>query len=433
MRNHPFFDKNILSFCVFYDIIYNKDVMYMKVLKGNLLYGQSGGPTSVINASAYGVIQKALDHPERIDNIYVMKHGIQGALREELFKISEQDKEEIELLKHSPGSAFGSVRYKLKDFEIDDYDYQTLLMIFKKYNIRYFLYNGGNDSMDTCSKIARFMEGQNYEVSVIGVPKTIDNDLPYTDHTPGFGSAAKYIANTMSEVAYDMLAYPVGKVTIVEIMGRHAGWLTASAALANLNGFGPDLIYLPERPFDIERFKRDVTAVYEEKKNCLIAVSEGISDEDGNFVFAKGGKDHFGHSQLGGVAAKLSNIISRELNLPVRSVELSSTQRAAAHYQSLSDVNEAINVGKHAVHLALENKSNIMVGILRISDKPYQVKYIDLDLASCANFEKKIPDSMINFQGNGITQDFIDYALPLIQGEHEPKYNNGIQKFAKMK
>lgn len=405
----------------------------MKILKGNLLYGQSGGPTSVINASAFGVIQKALEHPDRVEKIYVMKHGIQGALREELYQISNQKDEDIDLLKHSPGSAFGSVRYKLKDFEIDDQDYQTLLMIFKKYNIRYFLYNGGNDSMDTCSKIARFMDHQNYDVSVIGVPKTIDNDLPYTDHTPGFGSAAKYIANTMAEVAYDMLAYPIGKVTIVEIMGRHAGWLTASSALANLNGFGPDLIYLPERPFDIERFKRDVMAIYEEKKNCLIAVSEGISDEEGDFVFAKGSKDDFGHSQLGGVAAKLSGIISRELNLPVRSVELSSTQRAAAHYQSLSDVNEAVNVGRHAVHLALENKSSLMVGIVRVSNNPYKVEYNDLDLISCANFEKKIPDSMINIEGNGVTKEFIEYALPLIQGEHKPRYENGIQKFAKIR
>lgn len=405
----------------------------MKILKGNLLYGQSGGPTSVINASAYGVIQKALENPERIQDIYVMKHGIQGALREELYNIKDQSEEDIKLLKHTPGSAFGSVRYKLKDFEIDDRDYQTLLMIFKKYNIRYFLYNGGNDSMDTCSKIARFMEQQDYDVSVIGVPKTIDNDLPYTDHTPGFGSAAKYIANTMAEVAYDMLAYPVGKVTIVEIMGRHAGWLTASSALACLNGFGPDLIYLPERPFDIERFKRDVMAVYEEKKNCLVAVSEGIVDEEGEFVFAKGGKDHFGHSQLGGVAAKLSGIVSLELHLPVRSVELSSTQRAASHYQSLSDVNEAVNVGRHAVRLALENKSNLMVGIMRVSDHPYQVEYKSLDLAACANYEKKIPDSMINLAGNGVTQEFIDYALPLIEGEHDPQYENGIQKFAKMK
>ncbi|MGE4571567.1 MAG: 6-phosphofructokinase [Candidatus Izemoplasmatales bacterium] len=405
----------------------------MTKIKGNLLYGQSGGPTSVINASAYGVIQEAFLQSDRIEKVYVMNHGIQGALNEELFLINEQYKKDIELLKHTPGSAFGSVRYKLKDYEDDDTDYKTLLKLFKKYNIRYFLYNGGNDSMDTCAKIARYMEREQYQVSVIGVPKTIDNDLPYTDHTPGFGSAAKYIANTMAEIYYDMLAYPIGKVTIVEIMGRHAGWLTASSALASINGFGPDLIYVPERPFSFEKFKRDVKEVYDKKKHCLIAVSEGIVNELGHFVFAKSGKDDFGHSQLGGVAAKLSELLSRELKLSTRSVELSSSQRAASHYQSMVDVNEAVGVGKYAVELALKNYSNLMVGIMRTSNDPYTVGWTSFDLSACANYEKKMPDTMINMEGNGVTQEFIDYALPLIQGEHKPKYRLGVQQFAKIK
>jgi 6-phosphofructokinase 1 len=404
----------------------------MNKIKGNLMYGQSGGPTSVINASAYGVINKALKS-DMIDDIYVMKHGIQGALNDALIKINDQYKKDIELLKHTPGSAFGSVRYKLKDYEQDDTDYKKLLSIFKKYNIRFFLYNGGNDSMDTCSKIARYMELSDYDVFVIGVPKTIDNDLPYTDHTPGFGSAAKYIANTIAEVAYDMLAYPVGKVTIVEIMGRHAGWLTAASGLANINGFGPDLIYLPERPFSIERFKSDVKRVYNQKKHCLIAVSEGIVNELGAFVFAKDGKDNFGHAQLGGVAAKLSELISRELGLSTRSVELSSSQRSASHFQSMVDVKEAIAVGEYAVELALNGKSNLMVGIDRVSNNPYKVEYSSHDLSACANFEKKLPDAMINDEGNGVTKEFIDYALPLIQGENKPKYHLGIQQFAKIK
>ena len=282
----------------------------MKKLVGNLVYGQSGGPTAVINASAYGVITEALKNNEIIKEVYAMKHGIQGALNEDFYQMSEQDPEEIELLKHSPGSAFGTVRYKMPNFREDETDYIRLLYIFRKYNIRYFLFNGGNDSMDTCNKIADYMAHVGYEIRVIGVPKTIDNDLPWTDHTPGFGSAAKYVANTMQEVAYDMIAYPKGKVTIVEIMGRHAGWLTAAASLANLTGHGPDLIYLPEVPFSIEKFKNDVRRVYGEKQQCLIAVSEGLKNEDGMFISSSSAlKDAFGHFQLGGVCTKLSQIL----------------------------------------------------------------------------------------------------------------------------
>lgn len=416
-----------------YGIIYLEESSMTKKLKGNLLYGQSGGPTSVINASAYGVIKKALDHKDIVENIYVMKHGIQGALNEDFFLINKQYKKDIEFLKHTPGSAFGSIRYKLEKFEDDDTDYVRLLEVFKKYNIRFFLYNGGNDSMDTCSKISKFMRDSKYDVSVIGVPKTIDNDLPFTDHTPGYGSAAKYIANTMAEIAYDMIAYPVGKVTIVEIMGRHAGWLTAASELANLNGFGPDLIYLPERAFSIDQFKEDVKTVYEKQKTCLVAVSEGIVNELGDFVFASKKKDNFGHSQLGGVAAKLSELISRELKISTRSVELSSSQRAASHFQSLTDVNEAVGVGAYAVELAINNQSDLMVGIERVSSKPYEIRYRGFDLSACANTEKKMTDSMINGTNNGITQEFIDYALPLIQGENKPKFNLGIQQFAKIR
>ncbi|MDD4988411.1 MAG: diphosphate--fructose-6-phosphate 1-phosphotransferase, partial [Candidatus Izemoplasmatales bacterium] len=229
----------------------------MAKLKGNLLYGQSGGPTSVINSSAYGVIQAAREADE-IQDVIVMRHGIKGALNDDLIFIKDQDPEMIALLPYTPGSAFGSVRYKLKDFREDDANYVRLHYIFQKYNIRYFMYNGGNDSMDTCAKIADYMKHIDYDCRIIGIPKTIDNDLPHTDHTPGFGSAAKFIANTMMEISYDMLAYPNGKVTIVEIMGRHAGWLTGAAALANLSGFGPDLIYLPEVPFSVDCFKEDV-------------------------------------------------------------------------------------------------------------------------------------------------------------------------------
>ena len=406
----------------------------MKKLIGNLMYGQSGGPTAVINASAYGVIQEAREHSDYIKEVYVMKHGIEGALNDEFFKMSEQDEENIELLKYTPGSAFGSVRHKLPDFREDDSKYVRLLYIFRKYNIRYFLYNGGNDSMDTCSKIAEYMETIDYDIKIIGVPKTIDNDLPFTDHTPGFGSAAKFIANTILEVHYDMLAYPSGKVTIVEIMGRHAGWLTASSALASLGGFGPDLIYLPEVPFSVEKFKKEVKEVYSKKKQCLVAVSEGIVNENGVFISSSSGmKDAFGHFQLGGVASKLAQTVSNDLGISSRAVEFGSTQRAASHIQSLTDVNEAIQVGREAVKGVLNNQNKVMVVLKRVSNDPYVVEYQYHDLRDCANVEKKIPENMINKEGNGVTKAFIDYALPLIQGEAGNVFSNGIQKFSKFR
>ncbi|MCF7926879.1 MAG: 6-phosphofructokinase [Candidatus Izimaplasma sp.] len=401
--------------------------------KGNLLYGQSGGPTSVINATAYGVISEALKS-DKIGEVYTMSHGIKGALEEEFYTMSKQDEKQIELLKHSPGSAFGTVRYKMADFKEDETDYVRLLYIFQKYNIRYLLFNGGNDSMDTCYKIAQYMSHVGYDIQVIGVPKTIDNDLPHTDHTPGYGSAAKYIANTMQEVAYDMVAYPKGKVTVVEIMGRHAGWLTAAASLASLTGYGADLIYLPEVPFSIEKFKKDVRRVYGEKQQCLVAVSEGLVNEEGILVGSSSGlKDAFGHFQLGGVSTKLSQILNSEMRIKSRTIELGTTQRAASHLHSRSDVEEAITVGKQAVKYALKGEHSIMITINRESSNPYKVSFGKHKLSDIANVERKIPKSMINEDGNGVTKEFIDYALPLINGENPPPFINGMQEFAKFK
>lgn len=406
----------------------------MEKLVGNLVYGQSGGPTAVINASAYGVITEALKNKDIIQEVYVMKHGIQGALNEEFYQMSIQDKEEIELLKHSPGSAFGTVRYKMPDFREDETDYIRLLYIFRKYNIRYFLFNGGNDSMDTCNKIADYMGHVGYDIRVIGVPKTIDNDLPWTDHTPGFGSAAKYIANTMQEVAYDMIAYPKGKVTIVEIMGRHAGWLTAAASLAGLSGHGPNLIYLPEVPFNIEKFKSDVRRVYGESRQCLIAVSEGLKDEEGILIGSSSGlRDAFGHFQLGGVSSKLANILNSEMRISSRTIELGTTQRAASHLQSLTDVTEAIGVGKKAVQYALEGEHGVMVTINRKDTEDYQITYGKQPLNLVANIERVLPKDMINEDGNGVTEKFLKYALPLIIGENPPPYINGMQRFSKFR
>ena len=406
----------------------------MKKLVGNLLYGQSGGPTSVINASAYGVIKEAMENQDIIKDILMMKHGIQGALHEDFIFMSKQDETDIELLKHSPGSAFGSVRYKMADYKEDDTDYVRLLYIFQEYNIRYFLYNGGNDSMDTCDRISEYMKHVGYEVRVIGVPKTIDNDLPFTDHTPGYGSAAKFIINTVMEVSYDMLAYPKGKVTIIEIMGRHAGWLTAASAVATKNGFGPDLIYLPEIAFSVEKFKKDVEKVYAKKSQCLVAVSEGLSNDEGIFLSSSSAlKDAFGHFQLGGVSSKLAQIVNNEMRISSRNIELGTTQRSAAHLQSLTDVNEAILVGRTAVKYALKGDSGVMVTIERVTTKPYKVIYGKQPLRNIANKEKTIPKSMINKDCNFVTDEFIDYVMPLIQGENTPVYYDGVQHFSNMK
>ena len=250
------------------------------MMKGNLIYGQSGGPSSVINASAYGVITEALKNSDVIDNVYVMQHGISGILENHFFNIDDYA-DQIELLTKTPGSAFGSVRYKLASYTDDDTDHVKIVEFFKKHNIRYFVYNGGNDSMDTCVKVSDYCESVGYDIQVIGVPKTVDNDLPFTDHTPGFGSAAKFIVNTMMQIKLDSVVYPKGKVTIVEIMGRHAGWLTAAAHVSNLQGLGPDLVYLPEIPFDLNTFINQVDEIYSKNHNCLIALSEGIKNENG--------------------------------------------------------------------------------------------------------------------------------------------------------
>jgi 6-phosphofructokinase 1 len=405
----------------------------MKKLKGNLLYGQSGGPTAVINSSAYGVITEAQKHPDLIDDVLIMRHGIKGALSEDFYYASKQTKEQIELLKNTPGSAFGTVRYKMPELNEDETDYIRLLYIFQKYNIRYFCYNGGNDSMDTAHKIAEYMRRVDYDVNVIGVPKTIDNDLPHIDHTPGYGSAAKYIANTIMEINADMYAYPKGKVTIVEIMGRHAGWLTAASHIASVEGYGPDLIYLPEVPFSIEKFKQDVRRVYGEKHQCLVAVSEGIVNEEGLLVSSASAlKDAFGHVQLGGVASKLSNVVNNEMRISSRRIELGSIQRAASHIQSKVDVDEAVEVGRKAVQLATSGKTDVMVTITRKQEEEYKVKFGSHPLKDIANVEKTMPEEMINESGNGVTDKFLEYALPLIQGINPPAYSNGTQTFIKL-
>ena len=404
-------------------------------LIGSCIFGQSGGPTAVINASAYGVIRAALD-AEEITKVYGAAHGIRGVLDDKLYVMDEEDPDELRLLLNTPSSELGSCRYKIADPEKDDTDYKRILEIFKKYNVRYFFYNGGNDSMDTCNKISRYMESVGYPCHVMGVPKTIDNDLFGTDHCPGFASAAKYIATSCMEINKDARVYDNGMITIVEIMGRHAGWLAASAALATEFGSGPDLIYLPETDFDMDKFLDDVMRIYKATGKVLVAVSEGIHYADGSFVSeAKtSATDGFGHAQLGGLASLLANIVKEKTGAKVRGIELSLLQRCGAHLASATDINEACAAGMEAVRQAVSGTTGKMVAFERqMVDGEYHCKLVLLPLADVANYEKKVPMAWINEEQNGLKHEFIDYVLPLIQGEPVLPLEHSLPRYARLK
>ena len=403
-------------------------------LKGACIFGQSGGPSSVINASAYGVIKTALES-EYITKVYGANHGIKGVLDDRLLIMDEEDPKELERLLYTPSSALGSCRYKIADPDVDDTDYKRILEIFQKYDVRYFFYNGGNDSMDTCNKISKYMAKVGYDCRVIGVPKTIDNDLFGTDHCPGFASAAKYIATSIMEVYRDCHVYDTGMITIIECMGRHAGWLTAAAELANLSGEGPDFVYVPEVDFDMDKFLADVTARYEKNKNCMVAVSEGIHYADGSFVSeAKtSATDGFGHAQLGGLAAHLAAVVKEKTGAKVRGIELSLLQRCAAHCASGTDIQESFASGKAAVEAALAGETDKMVGFVCTRENGYHCETKLFELSKVANFEQKLPLAWINAEHNGVTKEFVDYCLPLIQGETPMVKENGLPRFCHLK
>lgn len=406
------------------------------MLKGNLMFGQSGGPTSVINCSAAGVFIEALKHEDRIEKVYGAHHGIVGVLEEDFFDMGQEDEAELLLLKQTPSSALGSCRYKLANPEEDDTDYKRILEVFKKYNIRYFFYNGGNDSMDTCNKISKFIQENGYECRVIGVPKTIDNDLYGTDFCPGFPSAARYIATTMMEVYCDSVVYSNGQITIVEIMGRNAGWLTAASVLASHEGYGPDLIYLPESVFDLDKFLADVKRVYDEKAKVLIAISEGVQTADGKFIPELAGEvkvDAFGHKQMGGAVAVLKEYVENHIDTKVRAIELSLMQRCASHLSSEVDVESTFNAGREAVKAALNDETDIMIGFKVNPDDTTQIDLTHVPLEKAANTEKKVPNEWINADQNFITDEFVDYCMPLIQGQPERKLEDNLPRFAKLK
>ena len=396
---------------------------------GSLLVGQSGGPTAVINSTICGVFKEALKHQE-ITHLYGAIHGIDGVINERFIEI--KDESNLDLWQTTPGAILGSVRLRLKKYPEDLKTYEKILSVFKKYDITYFFYCGGNDSMDTCNKINHYFKEIGYNCTVLGLPKTVDNDLVETDHCPGYGSASKIVSTMIAEIYHDTSVYHKGRVTIVEIMGRDAGWLTAATHLANIYENGPDLIYLPESPFDMNQFLQDVKTLYEKKRKVLVAVSEGIKDIDGEYILnyqsTKEG-DAFGHLQLGGVALVLSNTVSSELHLPVRAIELNLPQRCAAHLASLTDVKEAYKCGAFGVKSALKGKTGYMVSMERVQE--YKIKYTLKPLDLIAEQVKAFPTKWI-INNNSISKEYLDYVLPLIKGESYPKYVNGLPVFAKI-
>ena len=408
----------------------------MSFLKGNAVVGQSGGPTAAINATLSGVIRGALNAKDQgaINTLFGMRNGIEGFLREDfvdLFAFFDTE-EKLLTLEATPAAALGSCRRKMKSHTEDADTYAKILEILKKHDIRYFFYIGGNDSMDTVLKLSDYAASHDYELRVVGVPKTIDNDLMATDHTPGFGSAAKFVATTVKEILRDVNVYTMKAVTIVEIMGRDAGWLTASAALAGINdGVGPDLVYLPEKVFDKDRFVADVKAKLEEHPAVLVAVSEGVRFADGEYVGAgtqSGAVDVFGHKYLSGTGKVLEQIVKAEIGCKVRSIEFSLTQRCASHIASLTDISESVAVGCGAVMAGVEGKSGVMATIDRLDSAPYEVKIGTADIAGIANAIKTVPDEYINEEGNGITEAGLEYLKPLIVGEIPTVYENGLPK-----
>ena len=414
----------------------------MKTLHGNAIVGQSGGPTAAINATLAGVIHGALAEISAggaIDRLYGMRNGVDGLLREdlvELDKLFAPDEDgkytALDRLTLTPAAALGSCRRKLPaagaDNEAEIMD--KLFAILEKYNIRYFFYIGGNDSMDTVAKVSAYAEKKNYPIRVMGVPKTIDNDLVGTDHTPGFGSAAKYIAVTMQEILRDTAVYTVPAVTIVEIMGRDAGWLTASSALGRLvSGIEPNLVYLPERAFSYDEFYADIRAALARHPNVVVAVSEGLQCADGTFVgegTQSGAVDVFGHRYLAGTAKALEMAVKNEIGCKVRSIELNLPQRCAGHLISAQDIDESLEVGRHAVMAAVEGVSRQMMTINRVSDEPYDFEIGHEDIFKIANQTKCVPAEFINGRGNHVTDECLTYLLPLIKGERYPEYVDGL-------
>lgn len=399
----------------------------------NCIVAQSGGPTVAINASLAGVISGVLNSQE-YDIVYGSLNGITGILNKRLLNLSEifaEGKPMLDKLVMTPAMYLGSCRYKLPTVEAEPAVYESIFSFFEEKEIAAFFYIGGNDSMDTVDKLSAYAEEKGSSVRIIGIPKTIDNDLCVTDHTPGFGSAAKYVASTFLEIAHDTYIYKVKSVTIVEVMGRDAGWLTAASVLArNEYNAAPHLIYLPEHAFDLEEFLADVKDLLSKQDNIIVAVSEGIRDKDGNYISASSSTvDNFGHSQLSGAGKTLEYFLKEHLDVKVRSVELNVLQRCASHIASKTDLEESFGLGEKAVELAAAGQNAVMLTLLRTGNEPYTITYGSSPVCDIANKAKEVPDSFINERGNDVTEDMVNYLKPLIQGQMPIVYENGLPSY----
>ena len=401
----------------------------------NIFYAQSGGVTAVINASACGVIETARAHPE-LGKVYAGRNGIIGALREELIDTSLESESTIAALRHTPSGAFGSCRYKLKSVEDNRAEYERLIEVFKAHDIGYFFYNGGGDSQDTAHKVSQLSQEINYPITCIGIPKTVDNDLPITDNCPGFGSVAKYVAVSIREAGLDVasMCESSTKVFVMEVMGRHAGWIAGAAGLAaEQEEDAPHIIIFPEIPFDREAFLAKAKSCVEKYGYCAIVVSEGAHYEDGTFLADQGTTDAFGHAQLGGVAPALANMLKDALGYKYHWAVSDYLQRAARHIASATDVEQAYAIGKAAVEFALAGKNAVMPTVVRDSSSPYTWHIGEAALADVANVEKKMPRDFITEDGFGITAAAREYFAPLILGEDYPPYRNGVPDYARLK
>ena len=404
--------------------------------KKNALYAQSGGVTAVINASAAGVIETARENGDIIGKVYAGLNGIVGALQEELIDTSKESAADVTALKHTPGGAFGSCRYKMKRYEDSPLEYERLIAVFKAHDIGYFFYNGGGDSADTCLKVSQIAEKMGYPIQAIHIPKIIDNDLPLTDCSPGFGSVAKYVATSTREASLDIASMCASstKVFILEVMGRHAGWIAASGGLAaEQDGDAPHIILFPEIPFSRENFISKVEQTIAEKGYCVVVASEGAQYSDGAHISGSLNKDAFGHQQLGGVAPTLASMIKQSTGYKYHWALADYLQRSARHIASKTDVDQAYAVGKRAVELAVQGKSSVMVSIERGAGKQYSWSLGEAPLEKVANMEKKMPRSFITEDGFSITQKARDYLQPLIAGEDHPPYKNGLPDYVALK